>query len=183
MLQASKQITRYQVLISLFAYIIVSLVAGYGIIAMGADISGIYATLNKPYFAPPTWVFGAAWSLNGLFFVYGLLRTLNLSASITRSRLLWVDGLIVLNYMVFQYLSFGSEILFGKLLPIMFFLPTFSMLVLIIIAMKYAYKLDTSEGSFGKTLLSGRSIVASLSSLLGWLIVATALGYSIWMGN
>jgi hypothetical protein len=55
-----KPITSKQITTAILAYIAVNIVAGYGIIFLGADISGIYAALNKPYFAPPTWVFGVA---------------------------------------------------------------------------------------------------------------------------
>jgi translocator protein len=178
-----KPITSKQITSAIFAYIAVNIVAGYGIIFLGADISGIYAALNKPYFAPPIWVFGVAWTINVLLVTYGLLRTINLPKSILRSKLLCIDALIVINYLVFQYLSFGSPILFGRLFPIMFFLPTLSMLILTVLALYFAYQLDTTNQTLFKSIRSGRSIFASFTSLFGWLLVATALGYGIWMMN
>jgi translocator protein len=183
MYSTTKTITLKQIFIAATLFFIVNLIAGYGVVLLGANISGIYATLNKPYFAPPPWVFGIAWTVNVVLVIYGILRTINLRATVLRSRLLFVDGLIVVNYLVFQYLSFGSPILFGKLLPIMFFIPTFSMLILTIIAMVLAYKLDTEDQSLIQTVRSGRSIFASFTSLFGWLLVASALGFSIWMMN
>jgi hypothetical protein len=97
--------------------------------------------------------------------------------------LLFIDALIVINYLVFQYLSFGSPILFGRLFPIMFFLPTLSMLILTVLALYFAYQLDTTNQTLFKSIRSGRSIFASFTSLFGWLLVATALGYGIWMMN
>jgi translocator protein len=178
-----KPITIKQIFISIIAFVLVNLVAGYGIIILGSNVSGIYAALNKPYFAPPTWVFGVAWTINVILVIYGILRTINLPKSVLRSRLLGVDLLIILNYLVFQYLSFGSPILFGKLLPIMFFLPTISMLIFTLIGMYYSYILDTTNQSLLLSIKSGRSIFASFTSLFGWLLVASALGYGIWMMN
>jgi translocator protein len=183
MIQTTKPITPKQMFIVAILFFIVNLIAGYGVILLGADIAGIYSSLNKPYFAPPTWVFGVAWTTNVVLVIYGILRTINLPQSILRSRLLFVDVLIIVNYLVFQYLSFGGRILFGKLLPIMFFIPTISMLILTIIAMRYAYKLDTKSQNLTKKIRSGNSIFASFTSLFGWLLVASALGFSIWMMN
>jgi translocator protein len=176
-------ITLKQIFIAAIAFILINLIAGYGVIILGANISGIYATLNKPYFAPPTWVFGVAWTINVVLVIYGMLRTYNLPFSITRSKLLVADALITMNYLIFQYVSFGSPILFGKLLPIMFFLPTLSMLVLTILAMYWAYQLDTRGQTLIESIKSGHSIFASFTSLFGWLIIATALGFSIWIMN
>jgi translocator protein len=179
----SKPITFKQVIIALLAFLIINLIAGYGIVFLGADISGIYKTLNKPYFAPPTWIFGIVWTFNCILVAYGILLTINLAKSTTRTKLLITQALIVFNYSIFQYLSFGSPIIFGKLLPVMFFLPTFSMLVLTIIAMKFAYMLDTAETSFKQKVFSGKSILATFTSLFGWLLIATALGLYIWLNN
>jgi translocator protein len=183
MTNISKPITFKQISIAIIAFIAVNLIAGYGVILLGANISGIYATLNKPYFSPPTWVFGIAWTINVILVIYGMLRTINLPNSSLKSRLLTIDVLLTINYIVFQYLSFGSPILFGRLFPIMFFLPTLSMLILTVLALYFAYQLDTTNQTLLKSIMSGRSIFASFTSLFGWLLVATALGYGIWMMN
>jgi translocator protein len=180
---ANKNITFKQIIIAILGFIIINLIAGYGIVLLGADVAGIYKALNRPYFAPPTAIFGIVWTFNCILVTYGILLTVNLAKSALRTRLLTTQGLLVLNYCVFQYLSFGSPILFGKLLPIMFFVPTFTMLILTIIAMNYAYKLDTSETTFKSKILSGKSIFATFTSLFGWLLIATALGFEIWMMN
>ncbi len=183
MIKTNKTITIKQILVAFFAFVIINLVAGYGVVVLGADIPKIYDILNKPYFAPPTSIFGVVWTFNCILVAYGILLTINLSKSTLRTKLLIAQGLLVLNYSIFQYLSFGSPILFGKLLPIMFFLPTLSMLILTIIAMFYAYQLDVDKMSLGSRILSGKSILATLTSLFGWLLIATALGFQIWVLN
>ena len=179
----NKNNTLKQIIFAILALIVINFVAGYGIVLLGVDIPKIYSSLNRPYFAPPKAIFGIVWTFNCILVTYGILLTVNLSKSALRTRLLMTQGLLVLNYCVFQYLSFGSPIVFGKLLPIMFFLPTLSMLILTIIGMFFAYKLDTSEVSFKSKILSGKSIFASFTSLFGWLLIATALGFEIWVMN
>ncbi len=178
-----KKITSKQIILAILAFVTVNLLAGYGTVILGIDIPGIYATLNKPSFAPPTWVFGSVWTFNTILFTYGFLVTLNSPDSIARTNLLRIDYLIILNYIVFQYLSFGSGLLFGAIIPAMFFWPTFSMLVLVILAIIQAYKIDTSSTTFSKNIKSLQSITCSFLPLVSWLLIATALGLSIWLKN
>jgi tryptophan-rich sensory protein len=179
----TQPITLRQILFAIVAFVVINLIAGYGIVLLGADIPQIYATLNKPSFAPPTWVFGVVWTFNNSMVIYGILRTINLPKSILRTNLLGIDTLIAVNYMVFQYLSFGSGILFGRIIPAMFFVPTLSMLILTVMAMIKAYQLDTQSMSLKNKILSGQSIFASYWSLFGWLLIASALGFGIWIMN
>jgi tryptophan-rich sensory protein len=157
-------------------FFLMNLIAGYGITVF-VDIKQIYAVLNKPSFAPPVWLFGVAWFTNNVLTIIGNIWTLNLPKSLDRSRLLILQGFSWFNYCIFQYLSFGTRI------PAMFFWPTFSMLVLTLFSLYYAYKLDTKESTFWNKVKSGRSITMSLTSLVSWLLIATALGFQIWMLN
>jgi translocator protein len=157
-------------------FFLMNLIGGYGITLL-VDIKEVYAILNKPSFAPPVWLFGVAWFTNNVLTIIGNIWTLNLPASINRNRLLWLQAFSWLNYCVFQYLSFGTRI------PAMFFWPTFSMLILTLLSIYYAYRLDTVDMSFWSKVKSGKSITMSLSSLTSWLLIATALGFEIWMLN
>lgn len=177
------KITLKQIIIAIICYILVNLIAGYGVILLGADISQIYGQLNKPYFAPPTWVFSVAWTLNTILFVYGFLITFNSKKSTARSMLLNLDYIIIFNYLIFQYISFGSGILFGNIIPSMFFIPTATMLILVIIAMKFAYIMDKSEMSLWSRIKFGDSVLASFVPLFSWLVIASALGFGIWIMN
>jgi tryptophan-rich sensory protein len=182
-LSKSKTITFKQIAVATVGFLVANLITGYGVVFLGVDIQGIYNTLSKPFFAPPTWVFGIAWTINNVLVIYGILRTINLPASLDRSRLLGIDTLIIVNYLVFQYLSFGSGVLFGKIIPFMFFLPTFSMFLLTVLALRKSYLLDTKDMSIWSKILSGKSIFASYWSLFGWLIIACGLGLGIWIMN
>jgi tryptophan-rich sensory protein len=157
-------------------FIIVNLIAGYGI-SLFVDIKEVYAQLNTPFFAPPVWVFGAAWTTNNILTIAGNIWTLNLPESSNRTKLLWLQGFSWLNYMVFQYLSFGTGI------PSLYFWPTLSMLILNLVSLYYAYRLDTEKMSFWEKVKSGRSIACSLFSVIAWLCIATALGFEIWRLN
>jgi tryptophan-rich sensory protein len=183
--------------ISLFVlfFVLINLVGGYGIVWLGVDIRTIYENLNKPFFAPATWVFGIAWAINNILVLIGNYMTLELPKSTTRDNLIKVQIVSWINYVIFQYLSFGSAILFGKLIPAMFFVPTFSMWILTVISMILAYKLDTQDYNEEFKVYTGKqislwskiaqfkSIFASFTSLISWLTIASLLGLYIWLNN
>ncbi len=163
-------------------FVFVNLIGGFGITRI-VDIKEVYSTLIKPWFAPPVFLFGLAWTTNNVLTIIGNIWTLNLQPSLDRTRLLWLQGLSWFNFCVFQYLSFGLYALYGKPFVSMFFWPTFSMLILTIASLYYAYQLDTSDMSFVAKIKSGRSITMTLTSLISWLVIATVLGFQIWMLN
>ncbi len=163
-------------------FILVNLIGGFGI-TFFVDIKDVYSTIIKPSFAPPVWLFGLAWTVNNILTIAGNIWTLNLKRSWDRTILLRLQGLSWINFCVFQYLSFGIYSLFGNPTVSTFFWPTFSMLILNLLSVYYAYKLDTVEINFWQKVKSGKSIVMSLSSLISWLLIASALGFQIWMLN
>lgn len=163
-------------------FVFVNLIGGY-LITRFVDIKEIYSVLIKPWFAPPVFLFGLAWTTNNILTIIGNIWTLNLQPSLDRTRLLWLQGLSWFNFCVFQYLSFGLFEVYGKPLVFMFFWPTFSMLILTIASIFYSYKLDTSDMEFIDKVKSGRSITMTLTSLISWLVIATGLGFQIWMLN
>lgn len=157
-------------------YILINLIAGYGI-TLFVDIKAVYATLNLPSWAPATWVFGVAWTINNILVLIGNIWTLNLPRSSDRTWLIRLQIVSWVNYAIFQWLSFGTGI------PSLFFWPTFSMLVLTLGSMYYAYKLDTKQTTFATTVFKGKSITLTLTTLIIWLTIASALGYHIMMNN
>lgn len=163
-------------------FILMNLIGGFGITRF-VDIKEIYSLLIKPWFAPPVFLFGIAWFTNNVLTIIGNIWTLNLQPSLERSKLLWLQGFSWLNYCLFQYLSFGLFAVYGKSVVSMFFWPTFTMLILTIASLYYAYKLDITESTFVAKVKLGRSITMSLTSLVSWLVIATALGFQIWMLN
>lgn len=159
-----------------FFFIIINLIGGYGI-TFFVDISKSYSMLNTPWFAPPVWLFGAAWTINNILTIYGNIITYNSAESVFRTKILTLQFWSWIIFVTFQYLSFGTGI------PAMFFWPSLLMLIINLLTIYYAYKLDTSKGSFLKTVKSGKSVSMSLTSLISWLFIATALGFFIMILN
>jgi len=127
------------------------------------DVS-YYNSLNKISIAPPSWVFGVVWPINNILVILGNIWTLNSKPSPERKKLLILQGLSWLNYVVFSALSFGTKI------PAMFFIPTFSMLLLTIASIYYARKIDLK-------------ISYTFVTLIAWLFLASVLGLSVWLYN
>jgi tryptophan-rich sensory protein len=142
------------------------------------NVPEYYATI-KPSLAPPTWVFGVVWTFNTILMTYGLYLTickyLVKQTSILRNFLI-LQGAIWVNYVVFQYLSFGLKWNF------MFFFATFTMWIMTIGALFLGYKIDTDGQSFWQSVKSGKSITCCFIALICWLSLASAFGFQIWQG-
>jgi translocator protein len=123
-----------------------------------------YEVLNKPWLAPPAWVFGPVWFVNCLLVIWGNLRALNAPKSTARKAYLWLQGFSWLNYVVFTYLTFGLKI------PAMFFWATFPMWLFTVASLYYGYKID-------------KLIPWSFITLLPWLTLASYLGFFVWLNN
>ena len=138
-----------------------------------------YYAIIKPSLAPPTWVFGVVWTFNTILMTYGLYLTickyLEKQTLVLRNFLI-LQGAIWVNYVVFQYLSFGLKWNF------MFFFATFTMWLMTIGALFLGYKIDTDGQSFSKAIKSGKSLTCCFISLICWLTLATAFGFQIWQG-
>lgn len=111
-----------------------------GILGTPFTISAIptwYATLNKPFFAPPNWLFGPAWTL--LYFLMGLAFYL-----------IWKQGWqkkknrIAGKYFLAQLaLNFiWSPIFFGLRAPLLGLIVIVAMWTMIVITMKKFYPLS-----------------------------------------
>jgi tryptophan-rich sensory protein len=139
----------------------------------GVNIPEYYATI-RPSLAPPTWVFGVVWTFNTILMTYGLYLTISLKEK-TRltNNLLILQGFIWLNYVVFQYISFGLRWNF------MFFFATFTMWLMTIGILILAYKLE--KPNFVGIIKSGKSIFYCFIPLICWLTLATFFGIQIWL--
>lgn len=111
-----------------------------GILGTPFTISAIptwYATLNKPFFAPPNWLFGPAWTL--LYFLMG-----------AAFYLIWKQGWqkkknkIAGKYFLAQLaLNFiWSPIFFGLRMPLLGLIVIVAMWIMIAITMKKFYPLS-----------------------------------------
>ena len=157
-------------------YLIINIIAGYGV-TLFVDIKEIYSSLNTPSWAPATWVFGFVWTINNVLVLIGNIWTLKSPASKYRSHLIKLQIISWFNYAVFQWLSFGTG------LPSMYFWPTFSMLVLTIFSIYYAFKIDTKNETFIESVKSFKSITITFTTLFIWLCIATCLGFYIMINN
>ncbi|MFZ2593303.1 MAG: TspO/MBR family protein [Minisyncoccia bacterium] len=157
-------------------YLIVNFIAGYAI-TFFVDIKMVYSTLVLPSWAPATALFGIVWTVNNVLVLIGNIWTLNAPASSERTMLIRLQIASWINYLLFQWLSFGTGI------PALFFFPALSMLLLTIASMYYAYRIDTKNSSFFTTVISLKSITCTFLTLLVWLCIASALGYFVMMHN
>ncbi len=183
-------------------FVIVNLI-GFG---WGIEVREYYANLNKPWFAPATWVFGIAWTVNNILVITGNIWAFNLfqdlqakkdkvlsnskTASVFSNLKLYGTFQVLswVNFMIFQYVSFGTQI------PAMFFWPTFSMWLITVISMYFAGQIDTQRAwvenpelprfeAFWQTVIKGRSIIFTFTTLIIWLSIASLLGHYIWWNN
>lgn len=114
-----------------------------------------YEAMNQAPWAPPSWVFGPAWTFNNISVLWGNLRLLNLpEATPQRRTLLWLQGASWAIFSTFSYVYFNRRS------PILAFTWTGGMYVLTISSMLLASRID-------------RKIVLSLVSLFLWLSLAT----------
>ena len=157
-------------------YVIINLIGGYSV-TLFVNIKDAYDTLMLPSWAPATWVFGFAWTINNILVIMGNVWALQSPASRARMILVRLQTLSWINYAIFQWLSFGTGI------ASMYFWPTASMLVLTLASIYYAYKIDVANKNFTPTLQKFRPISLTFSTLLVWLVVASTLGYFIMMNN
>lgn len=111
-----------------------------GLLGTPFTISAIptwYVTLNKPFFAPPNWLFGPAWTL--LYFLMGVAIYL-----------IWRQGVKGKNvkkavgyFLVQLALNFAwSPIFFGLKSPILGLIVILAMWVMIIMTMRKFYPLS-----------------------------------------
>lgn len=119
------------------------------------DVS-YFRNLKQSVFAPPSWVFGPAWTLNNISVIWGNLQVLNKPRDTPgRDTFLALQGVSWLNYVVFSaaYFSLRSPINAFVLTLSMFFLTILSGLVAI-------FQLKDSK------------VALSLATLTIWLMIA-----------
>lgn len=124
-------------------------------------ISTWYATLTKPSWNPPRWVFGPAWTL--LYTLMGIALYRVSQKSRTREALFWFYLQLFFNA-IWSIIFFGQENIsgaFGEILVL---------LTLIGVVIVKFYRID-------------RFAAYLLVPYLAWVSFATYLTYTIWMLN
>jgi tryptophan-rich sensory protein len=119
------------------------------------DVS-YFTSLRQSVIAPPSWVFGPAWTINNISVIWGTLRVLNKPQGTPgRSTFLALQGASWLNFVTFSaaYFSLRS--------PINAFLLTLSMFILTILS-----------GIVAIFQLKDTKVALSLATLTVWLLIA-----------
>lgn len=115
-----------------------------------------FRELKQAKIAPPSWVFGPAWTINNISMIWGALCVLNKpEGTAGKKTFLALQGASWLNYVVFSaaYFSLRS--------PINAFLLTLSMFVLTIVSILVAL-----------LRLKDTKVALSLATLTVWLLIA-----------
>jgi tryptophan-rich sensory protein len=124
-----------------------------------------YATLTKPSFNPPNWVFGPVWLTLYILMFYGAWRLLRLPEGTTgrASALFLFYAQLVLNAL-WSWLFFAMES------PAAGFIDIIPQLLLILLLIVQAYRLD-------------RIAALCFVPLAAWVGFAAVLNFSIWQLN
>ncbi len=96
-----------------------------------------YASLNKPFFSPPNWVFGPVWTI--LYFLMGISFYLILKRG-WKKKVVKSAGMFFLAQLLLNFL--WSPIFFGLQSPLLGLITIVVMWILIVITMKKFYPLS-----------------------------------------
>ena len=148
----------------IIAVVVCLAVGGLSGFATTDAIEGWYATINKPSFNPPNWIFGPVWTTLYILMGISLYFIVQQPASKTKTQALVVFG-------VQLFLNFWWSIIFFTFKDLLFALIEIIVLWIFIAAMIYLFrKLKPIAGYL------------QIPYLL-WVSFATLLTYSIWMLN
>lgn len=150
-----------------FALIAIAAVTATSIIGQIATYPNLapwYASLTKPSFSPPNWVFGPVWTTLYLLMAFALWRVLRLPPDSTRGKALTLFFVqLVLN-------AAWSWMFFAANSPLLGLVNIFPQLALIVATVVAFYRLD-------------RLAAYCLVPLTAWVAFATVLNFSIWVLN
>lgn len=125
----------------------------------GGHERAIYASLDKPSWTPPAWLFGPVWTANDLARIYGDLGVLHSPPSRTRTTVLALEAVNWLAYAAYNPLLFGkrsTKLSFGVA----------------------ALQLAATAGAVIAGRRLGKRFLLGLAPTAAWLVFATTLaGY------
>ena len=130
-----------------------------------AAIPTWYASLNKPFFAPPNWVFGPAWTL--LYFLMGVAFYLIWRQGWQQQKVR-TAGWFFLAQLGLNFL--WSPVFFGLRSPLLGLVVIVALWGTIVLTMRKFYPLS-------------RLAFYLLVPYLLWVSFATVLNVGVWMGN
>ena len=134
-----------------------------GRVATGPHLSW-YATLVKPSFSPPNWVFGPVWAVLYLLMAFAIWRLMQLPPSPERRRAATLFFVQLALNAAWSWLFFGAE---SPLLGLIDIVPQ---LICVLAAAAAALRVDRWAG-------------LALLPLAGWVAFAAVLNAAVWSLN
>jgi len=144
--------------------VIVCLAVGaIGSLATAAAVNSWYATLTKPWFTPPGWIFGPVWTV--LYILMGLSLARLLLAARGRHRaeaLITFSGQLIFN-LLWSPLFFGAHVIAAALVVIVL------MWIGIAATIGYAWRVDRPAALLLVPYILWVSFASILNAALWWL--------------
>jgi tryptophan-rich sensory protein len=150
-----------------FALIAVAVVAAASVtgqIATYPNLAPWYASLTKPAFNPPNWMFGPVWTTLYLLMVFAVWRILRLPSGPTRRTALTLFFVQLAMNATWSWMFFAAN---SPLLGLINIVPQLALIVATVVVF---YRLD-------------RLAAYCLIPLAAWVAFATVLNFSIWLLN
>jgi tryptophan-rich sensory protein len=149
----------------ILSIILIEIIGSLGAIATTPAIPVWYSSLNKPFFTPPSWVFGPVWT--SLFFLIGFALYL-----------VWQEGLekrsvrlAVYAFSIQMILNvLWSFLFFGMQNPLLGFIEIIILWFAILITIFKFYKVS-------------RPAAYMMIPYICWVTIATALNLAVWLLN
>lgn len=135
-----------------------------GQIATFPHLAPWYASLAKPPFNPPNWIFGPVWTALYVLMAFAAIRILWRPDSPARTRALVLFALQLFFNVAWSWMFFAAE---NPLLGLVNIVPQLALVVATFLAF---YRLDRPAGY-------------AIAPLVGWVSFAMVLNASIWWLN
>jgi tryptophan-rich sensory protein len=147
----------------IISIILPQLIGGVGALVTISSVGSWYQTIEKPFFTPPSWVFGPAWTT--LYLLMGIaLFLIWKSDHPSKKTALWVFGIqLVLN-------GIWSPAFFGLESPILGLVVIVPLWILIVVCIKVFFPIHKTASYL-------------MVPYLLWVSFATALNAGIWYLN
>jgi translocator protein len=138
--QVGASSTNGRVFIRVAIAIVVTFTAALTSLVVPEAIDGWYATLNRPSFAPPNWLFGPVWTV--LYILMGIAAGLVWSQpqSAMRTNALVIYGLQLVPNASWTLIFFGAHAMSGALVVIII------LVVMILVTMRAFFLLHRTAG-------------------------------------
>lgn len=127
-------------LVFILAIALPLLVGGIAGTVTVSEIGSWYAGLNKPFFNPPSWLFGPVWTTLYLLMGYASYRIAMLPASVLRKKALIGYGIQLLWNFLWSLLFFGAHSPAWALIDIV------ALDITLWLCMRQFYRLDRTAG-------------------------------------